>query len=184
MLFNRGISMNNLQTQPLNLDPILDNAVLSPDEKIQAMLDHGCATFGLNLGIVSRILSNYYFVEYVSPTDSGLEPGQMFRLPRTYCDITVRLKFTVGIANMGLSPHNSHPCYSDFSLETYFGTPIRVDDTIYGTLNFTAKDARPVEFTKDEKAQIEVLARAIGTLLAARKSVRAFVVPAPEASPS
>lgn len=159
-----------LERTKARLEEIASKTDLSVEAKVQSILEVGLETFGLSLGIVSHIVSTNYTVEYVAPADAGLNAGHVFYLPRTYCDITVKLKRTLGIPQMKISTYNAHPCYADFGLESYFGTPLLLDGVIYGTLNFTAKEAHETGFSSEEKSALELMAHAVATLLRSTSS--------------
>ncbi len=153
------------------LDEIVHDSTLSIDDKIQALLQLGLETFQLGLGIISHVDRRDYRVDYVAPPSAGLLPGTYFSLARTYCDITLKLRYTLAIDNMGTSAHKAHPCYTDFKLETYFGTPLIVNGEIYGTLNFTAPQSRGASFSPEDKAQLELLGQAVASLIAQRTTL-------------
>ena len=155
------------------LDQIVHDSTLSIDDKIQVLLQLGIDTFHLQQATVSHVFKRELVMEYVAPRDSAMRPGTTLSVARTYCDITLKLRYTLAIDNMVETAHRAHPCYRELGVETYFGTPLIVDGETYGTLNFTAPQSRGALFTAEDKAQLELLGKAVASLLAQRKSIAA-----------
>lgn len=123
-------------------------------------LAHATAFFGLDFGIVSRVEGDRYVIEHVhQPDGAELEVGQEFPLGETYCAITLEASDVVSIDEMRSSDHSGHPCYETFHLESYIGVPLRVDGEVHGTLNFSAPDARPRQWSETDRQLVLMLAR-------------------------
>ncbi len=123
-------------------------------------LAHATAFFGLDFGIVSRVEGGRYVIEHVhQPDGAELEVGQEFPLGDTYCAITLEASGVVSIDEMRASKHSGHPCYGKFQLESYIGAPLRVDGEVHGTLNFSAPDARPRQWSEADRQLVLMLAR-------------------------
>ena len=112
---------------------------------------------GMEIGILSSISGNKYTVKHHYSTDDGLENGQTFELGNTYCNITLEKNKVVTINNMEESPHNRHPCYEAFQLESYIGVPIYIDDSLFGTLNFSSSKQKEEPFIEADKTLIKLL---------------------------
>ncbi|MBN8639789.1 MAG: GAF domain-containing protein [Anaerolineae bacterium] len=152
---------------------IAHDSSLEFDDKIQVLLQLGIDTFGLTQATVSHHLGRELVMEYVAPREVPLKPGTVMTLSRTYCDITLKLRYTLAIDNMLESAHRAHPCYRELGVETYFGTPLIVNGELYGTLNFTAPRSRGALFTPEDKAQLELLGTVVASLLAQRQILAA-----------
>ena len=105
-------------------------------QRIQQTLDAARETFGLDLGIISRVDGEDYVVEYVS--GPGVEVGTTFEVGKTYCALTVDEGDVVAIDHMGVSAYSGHPCYAELGLESYIGVPLMVSGARYGTVNFSS----------------------------------------------
>ncbi len=111
---------------------------------------------GLELGIVSRIEGDAYTVEHcISPEDT-LTAGAQFALGDTYCALTLEANDIVAIDEVGSSEYAGHPCYSAFGLVSYIGCAFRVDDQVYGTVNFSSSERRAVAFGPAERALLKL----------------------------
>ena len=155
------------------LEALALNPSFSIDDKIQTLLQLGIDTFGLTQATISRHLGRELVMEYVAPSSVPLKPGTVMTLSRTYCDITLKLRYTLAIDNMLESAHRAHTCYRELGVETYFGTPLIVNGELYGTLNFTAPRSRGALFTPEDKAQLELLGTVVASLLAQRQILAA-----------
>ncbi len=121
---------------------------------------------GLDIGILSSIVGDTYTViEHNAPEGAPLYNGQIFDLGETYCAITLKAEQVVAIDYMKESPHNRHPCYEAFQLETYIGTPVFVDNKRYGTLNFSSPTPNKVIFEEADKELVDLLAIWVGAEL-------------------
>jgi transcriptional regulator with GAF, ATPase, and Fis domain len=132
------------------------------------ILDEGLDIFDLHLGIVSKIDQSAYLVFVVMPEGSVFQAGEMFDLKNTYCRDVVSKKVTIALTEFdhvrGLC---KHPLYSGLTLESYIGTPIIVNDKVWGTLNFSSMKIRENDFSSDEIILIEERAETIAEYIGA-----------------
>ena len=56
---------------------------------------------------------------------------------------------------------DQHPLYVHFPLEAYLSTPIYLNNTIWGTLNFSSMTVRDTPFTESDIEFVEESARII-----------------------
>ena len=130
-------------------------------------LNTGLEIFELSTGIISQIEGNCYKIYAVVSDFPTLFPNQQFSLSDTYCEQVVRQQKTVSYTNVGeLEAMSDHPAYCNLCLESYIGTPIWVNGTLYGTLNFSATQIREQEFSDRERETIELMAESLGKLIA------------------
>lgn len=111
----------------------------------------------MEVGIISSITDDVYIVRNFYPPDAGLSVGQEFELGNTYCSITLQSDDAVAINNMKQSEYNRHPCYAAFSLESYIGVPIYIDEKVYGTINFSSSKPKGNGFNKNDRVLIKLL---------------------------
>lgn len=135
-------------------------------KELQEMLMLANRTLGTEIGIISHIEGPTYTVEYVSAPPDTLEAGATFDLGKTYCAVTLNAEQLVSIEHMGRSDYKGHPCYENFGLETYIGTPISVSGKPYGTVNFSANGARAEPWTSSDRAIVNLLAKFVEQELA------------------
>lgn len=143
---------------------ITSDVTLNHNKKIESLLRVGLDHFGLEIAIISRISGSNYTIEHCVDLQGGLEPLTTFDLSGTYCIHTLNENKTVGFHFVSKSEIKNHPCYKNFKLESYIGTPIRLPDDLYGTVNFSSPS--PVEpFCKDDHILMDLLSDTISYLL-------------------
>ncbi|MAS35975.1 MAG: hypothetical protein CL610_18350 [Anaerolineaceae bacterium] len=128
-------------------------------------LKAGCEILELDIGIISQIdaKEDSYVVKDVYPRDGSIAVGDVFKLGETYCAQVMQKANTVSYAEVGrITEMCSHPVYVNMGLEAYIGTPIIVEEQIYGTLNFSSTTPRENHFQGVETEFIEMMARNIG----------------------
>ena len=138
------------------------------DQLFADCLETGCHILNLETGIISQIVDQTYTIRSVRSTLDSLATNQEFALANTYCAAVVRGHQTVTYRHVGdIAEMYNHPVYQALHLESYLGTPIWVDDEIYGTLNFSSTSVRENDFSQHEREIIELMAQSIGRFLAA-----------------
>ena len=148
---------------------ITSDVTLSHNNKIESLLRVGLNHFGLEKAIISRIAESDYIIEYCVDFKGELEPLTAFDLSGTYCVHTLSENRAVGFHYVAKSEIKNHPCYKNFKLESYIGTPIRLSDSLYGTINFSSPS--PVEpFCKDDYILMELLSDTVSYLLYKKQS--------------
>lgn len=143
------------------------------EHQVTQLLKLGCERFNLDLGILSAINGNDYKVVYnVSPPEIGLENGARFDLDRTYCSVTMQANGPVGFEHVKEHEMSSHPAYLDFGLESYIGTPVYVDDKVYGTFNFSSPHPRQRKFKSVDLDALRLMASWLGAEISRQDKVR------------
>jgi signal transduction histidine kinase/CheY-like chemotaxis protein len=153
---------------------ITSNSTSSFNQKIEALLSLGAEIFNLQLGIVSEINTNDYIVRYAISPDNSIEAGTSFALENTYCVHTLTANESTSFYHAGKSRIKQHPCYTNFGLESYIGTPLLVDGIPYGTLNFSSSEIRHNEFTEDDHDFIELLGHWVGNEISRNNKLQAL----------
>lgn len=143
------------------LHAISANPALDRGARIDAILALGASHFDLPLAIQSRIDGEQYLVEHCVSPDGAVVPGARFDLPGTYCVTTLRAGRPVGFHHTAQSELKKHPCYLNFGLESYIGSPIHVGGRVYGTLNFSSPEPCS-PFTPDDLIFMQLLADTVG----------------------
>lgn len=158
-------SLNTLQ----KIHNATSNVNLKYDEKVNVLLDIGLTHFGLQIGILSRIKDDVYTVVHCVDRNNELQPGTQFDISGTYCVHTLSANKSVGFHYVGESQIQNHPCYKNFQLESYIGTPLKVGGELFGTLNFSSSS--PSEpYTKDDFILMELLADTLSYLIYMKQS--------------
>lgn len=144
------------------------------DNQIAQLLNMGLERFNLDIGILSKIDGNTYFVEHcVKPEDVDLHRGDTFEYCSTYCEITCKSIGPTCIEHCGKhDQYATHPAYQSFGLESYIGIPIFVNDELYGTLNFSSPAAYHREFKEFDIDVMRLMASWIEVELVRRQQER------------
>ena len=117
----------------------------------QHVLQAGLDSTGMMVGIVSRIYDGKYEVYAVSSQSGIPHIGDVYALNAVYCREVLEKNKTVAITEV--NNHRGmclHPLYTLIPCEAYLGSPIIVNNSIWGTLNYTSFEMRPTSFTKEE----------------------------------
>jgi PAS domain S-box-containing protein len=140
---------------------------LSLEQQLMEVLSSINQYFDLPIGIISRIEGDDYIVEYAISNDDEIQIGQgtTFPFEKTYCSIAFAQNDPVAIQYMAESEYATHPCYREFGLESYIGSPIWVAGKKYGTINFSSPSKRPVPFSENDIDFMRLVARWVGTTL-------------------
>jgi len=140
---------------------------LSLEQQLREVLSSINQYFDLPIGIISRIEGDNYIVEYAISNDDEIQIGQgtIFPFDKTYCSIAFAQNDPVAIQYMAESEYATHPCYREFGLESYIGSPIWVAGKKYGTINFSSPSKRPIPFSENDIDFMRLVARWVGTTL-------------------
>jgi PAS domain S-box-containing protein len=160
--------LNQLTNQLKMLVMVMSQETYDYDKQIQQALKLTSAMMGMELGIVSSIENDIYYVEYFYPLDAPLERKMEFQLANTYCSITLEKDDVLSIKNMGQSDYASHPCYELFKLESYIGVPIYIGDELFGTLSFSSSSIRK-KFSQGDSDMLMLLSEWVGSILEKKK---------------
>ena len=123
-----------------DLHEVTSNHASSGQEKIEAILELGCAAFGLPTGIVGMAEGDALVVLYARSHRCAMPEGARLELSRTPCARTLARG---GLTSFHEAPGGagSLPQGGD-APEAYIGLPLAVDGEAFGTLAFAGPDPR------------------------------------------
>ena len=149
----RTRALNALNEIVLEVKGNLDTAIPLALKKANLFL-------GTETAIVSEINGGAYTVLWHhARRNKALDNGLTLPVEQTYCSILLERGDVLAINHMGRSRFQDHPCYAEFGLESYLAAPIWIDETLFGTLNFSSSIPRKPPFTETEKMFVNLLAR-------------------------
>ncbi len=126
------------------------------------MLRQGRQQHRLATGIVSRISNNRYEVFAVDSGTGIPQVGDIFDASAVYCREVLEKVRSVAITQiddtLGMC---LHPLYEIVPCEAYISSPLIVDGSVWGTLNYTSFEKRSIPFSGDDIAFNENQAAAI-----------------------
>jgi len=125
----------------------------------QEELEIGCKTFGLSVGIVSRIKNGQYRIKDAYGNTDAFNIDDVFPLEAVYCKHIYQNKKTLAFHDIR-EPSGKllHPLYDAIQLQSYICAPIFLKNKVYGTLNFSSLKCRDTEFVESDIKLIEELA--------------------------
>ncbi|MEP6544920.1 response regulator [Microcoleus vaginatus GB1-A2] len=136
---------------------------LNFEQRIQALIDMGCQTFGVEFGLLARVQDNRYEVMVARSPDRVLKPGDVFDIKQTLCCEALDTNEPVTIQHTGTSKFRYHPAYLAFGMEAYIGTRVLVAGKVYSTLSFSSKSPRAESFKSAHVELLKLMAQWIGS---------------------
>ena len=127
---------------------------LSFAEKTAAILEMGCAQFGLEIGLLARVHEERHQLVQTRAPHEMVPRGVTLSADEAFC------AETLGRA-------------TGLRLESYIGTPIRVDGEDWGTLCFTGAQPRRGLFTSGDRELVRLMAQWIGGEIARQQAEEA-----------
>lgn len=143
---------------------------VTPFESIEALCDEyiktGREILGFPTGAVGWVEADHYVICSIHTDMAALAPQQRFPLDEVYCAEVVRDRHTVCYSHVGaIEAMQNHPLYLALGIESYIGTPILVDDQVYGTLCFFSQQPRSADLVSHEREIIELMAQSISKFI-------------------
>lgn len=132
------------------------DASLSSEAKLAFLLDFGCATFGLEMGVIARGES----AEVVAMVSA---PDAADTVPFLCCSkIPLQSSQPVGFERRSASPWGAHADLQDCRCEAFLGIRIVDDERVWGSLCFMSSTPREQAFQAGDYQFVELMARWIG----------------------
>ncbi|MDX2217270.1 MAG: response regulator [Oculatellaceae cyanobacterium bins.114] len=126
----------------------------------------GCQILGFAAGSAGQVQDQTFTFLKVQSDIESLVSGMKTELGNTFCGKVVERRQTVAFHHVGqMAEMCDHPLYQSLKLESYLGTPIWVDDALFGTLCFFSTQPRSPEFEHHEQEIIELMAESIGKFI-------------------
>ncbi len=151
------------------LQTVMAKPDLSTETRLQEILEVGCQTLGLDIGIVSHIEDSTYTVEAVHGPNADIVAGEQYDLQSTYCEQVVREDSVCSFEDAAADGKATHPAYRKLGLESYLGVPLVVDNERYGTLNFSSTEPAESSFGSLERTFAELFAELVSAELSRRR---------------
>jgi GAF domain-containing protein len=143
------------------------------DAYLARLLEIGCACFGVEVGIVSRVGGKRYEVMAIrAPASVPVAKGAVFPLEETCCAGVLGAARTLALSG----GRAARPPSNAFRFQAYLGTAIAQGEGSYGTLCFASLAPRTAPFTATDKDLLRVMAQSLAAQLGRREPVRAPAV--------
>ncbi len=132
------------------------------DAKVDRALELGERFLDVENAHLTEIHPNSDYWETVASTDSDdgeFPPGLVLNLGTTYCRRVAAAGETVALHDAPAQGWDDDPAFDAHELRCYHGSPIVVDDELYGTVCFVSESARSRPFSDEETLFAELIAR-------------------------
>ncbi|MDB9311711.1 adenylate/guanylate cyclase domain-containing protein [Spirulina sp. CS-785/01] len=143
-------------------------------DRTQDYLKTGAELLGFVVGFMSGISGDQYTIESVYSLMDFVKVRDQFSVADTYCARVLQNAETVAYDRVTDVAELTHCCetafYKKYKFEAYLGTPIWVNNTIYGTLCFAASYPRLEGFCTQEKEIIELISQSLGKAISAHQT--------------
>jgi len=105
----------------------------------------------------------------VGEEPSILPEGATLQRGTTYCRRTLESHSPIALSNASEQGWADDPAFLEHGFECYLGTTIIVDGEPWGTVCFISRKSRDTDFTAEEQAFVELVARLLGRDIDARR---------------
>ena len=140
---------------------------LGDEGRIQAILAESCKELGVDIALVGEVIDGVYFVRHAHDAGGRFTVGMEMPLAAIPCQCVVERKASVFLPDLANDPVlGILPIVSMLRLQVYCGTPIWVDDKLWGVLAFAGEAALESSHTRENLAFIELIANWVGLLQA------------------
>jgi len=136
------------------------------EERVDNLLRIGQQVLGTSHGTLSNVQGDDYVFEVVrSPGD--MQPGDVIDLSVTSCERIVMTEETLVLANVAEdAPDLTEKAgYAEWGVRCYLGTPVIVDDEVYGTFCFYDTEPRTEPFSDWAVTLVDLMGRWVGVAL-------------------
>jgi len=138
------------------------DAELPFEEKIDRLLQMGCAQFGLETGLLAKLDETVFeVVQSYAPGGPNYQ-GLTCDPQHTFCRQATLSGEPLGIEDVGGSAWASHPAYQAWKPEAYLGTQVIIGGRPFGTLCFVGSRPHPAPFTTGDKDLLRLMAQWVG----------------------
>ncbi|QRV16784.1 GAF domain-containing protein [Haloterrigena salifodinae] len=147
------------------------------DDQLEALLGVVRRTIGTEYAALSCVhedANEYIFEAVDAPPDADLEAGNTAPLDATNCERVVSTERTLVLEDVDEDAPElaDRAGNAEWGISCYLGTPVSVDDEVYGTFCFYDLDARTEEFSDWEVTFVELLGNWVSAELERRRYER------------
>ncbi len=133
---------------------------------LRSILTEGNKALYLDVGIISQIKNNIYSVVALDTAYDQIVEGAEFDLNDTYCKEVFDQGATKTFKDVAeIKEMQKHPVYLALQLRAYIGTPLMINNKVWGTLNYSSINPRNAPFFPSEYQFIESQAKKVSKIL-------------------
>nr|WP_247739675.1 diguanylate cyclase [Endozoicomonas sp. G2_2] len=156
-----------------SLHTIASDQTLDFAQRRRAILELGCAHFGLPTGVIGRIEDNAYEVVDVIDTQANIQVGDVFPVADTFCWHVLAKGRPFGVDGTNRERMRAQLSDRRFGTRTYVGSPILVAGELYGTLNFSGPEDAGL-FSQADMDLVGMFAQWVGQEIRMERSMTAL----------
>ncbi|MEL6535716.1 MAG: PAS domain S-box protein, partial [Bacteroidota bacterium] len=137
------------------------------EEQISDVLSIATEELGLRVGMIGQIFpeENQFVIQDVYDPAAEFTTGANYPFSERYCEITYQVDSIVAIDSASKSSFHEHQAYRTSGWETYIGVTLYVKGVRYGTLSFSAPEARSKPFRQIDKDYVQLVGQWIAAAL-------------------
>lgn len=144
---------------------------------VDAYLEAGCAMFNMPVGVLGRVSvqdgTALFIPEAIIGDEIHLQVDVPAELSQLFAKDVVQREETVAIVDASdQEAWSTHQAFLERGHRSFLGTPIWVDDHLYGTVHFLSPEPQESGFEAFEQQIVEVLAEMIGRALSLERAQR------------
>lgn len=129
----------------------------------------------MEVGIISSIHDDTYtIITHFSENGHNLKDGQVCNFQNTFCKTTVKEDKIVTISDAGNASVSNPPCFDPYQMESYIGSPVYLDNELYGTLNFSSSKPKKSPFLEADKTLIKLLAEWVSSVIRRKRIEQSY----------
>lgn len=137
---------------------------------IDELLKVGVDYLGVDIGTASSVKNGTYTIEWVQAAKLDFSAGVQLPLSTTYCSVVLKANHLIYTNDASRdSRFKEHASYQTYGLETYIGTPLIINDQVWGILGFARKSKRAEPFAELEVEMVRMMGTALETVIAEQK---------------
>jgi PAS domain S-box-containing protein len=134
------------------------------EQQVQALLELGRTELNTQYGTLSKIEGDEYIFEIVATDDDSIQTGDVVPVSATNCEIAASTEQTLvlGDVERDAPSETDRAGYTDWGIACYLGSPVFVDDGVYGTFCFYGTEPREGQFSEWEVTIVDLMSRWVG----------------------
>jgi signal transduction histidine kinase len=131
------------------------------EAQVEALLEIGQRELDTDWGTLARVEGDDYVFEVLGSQFGPFEEGDRADLEMTYCEEVVEEQegLCFGDVEAERQDLTGRLAHDLVGITCYLGTPVIVDDEVYGTFCFYGTDAREGKFSEWEVALVDIMGR-------------------------
>lgn len=141
---------------------ITASAVMSFDEKQQALLKMGCQRFEMESGFILRLNEGAFEVAQIHSPNQVYERYANLPLDESFSRDVIRSNQTLVLEDVIGTKWERHPAYRLHRLRSYIGAPLLVGGSLYGVLAFSSMQPHERAFSPAEDRFLHLMSQWIG----------------------